>query len=135
MGCAGSAHERGIKHPLRAPMFPKKASENIDFHSCHKYCNEEIVKSWFKAADTDGSGAIDFEEFKKSAIGKTLSNEEARRVFVSADLDKDGQIDYNEFVAALDAPKAPLALAANRAGMSSYDLSEEPTVRDSTTAP
>lgn len=118
MGCGNSAH-RGIQHPLRAPIIAKKAPEKVDAHAGNKYCNKAIVESWFKDADTDGSGAIDFEEFKQSAIGKTLSEEEARSVFTSADIDKDGQIDYNEFVAALDAPKSPFALAAAKVGMQS----------------
>ena len=124
MGCTGSSGRHGIQHPLRSPIIPKKAPEKVDSHACIKYCNDSIVKSWFTDADTDGSGAIDFEEFKQSAIGKTLSEDEAKDAFNSADMDKDGQIDYNEFVAALDAPKSPFAIAAARAGMSKHNLTE-----------
>ncbi len=127
MGCGSS--RPGVQHPLRAPIIAKKAPEKVDPHANSKYCNDSIVRSWFTSADEDGSGAIDFEEFKKSTIGKTLTEEEARTIFTSADMDKDGQIDYNEFVAALDAPKSPFAMAAAKAGLnqSNTDMSKGPS--------
>ena len=117
MGCGSS--RRGIQHPLRAPIIPKKAPEKVDPRSGNKYCNDSIVKSWFLEADTDGSGGIDFEEFRKSAIGKGLSEAEAKEVFLSADTDRDGLINYEEFASALSNPESPLANAAARAGMES----------------
>ena len=127
MGCGSS--QNGVQHPLRAPIISKKTPDKVDPHANSKYCNDSIVRSWFTSADEDGSGAIDFEEFKKSAIGKSLSDEEARNVFTSADMDKDGQIDYNEFVAALDEPKSPFAVAAAKAGLnqSNTDMSKGPS--------
>ena len=120
MGCSGSCTRgRGGVHPLRAPIVTKKAPERVDARSGNKYCNDSIVEGWFLAADTDGSGGIDFEEFRQSAIGKGLSEAEARDVFLSADADRDGQINYKEFVSAMNDPKSPLANAAMKAGMGS----------------
>ena len=136
MGCGCSSRRaisHGIQHPLRTPIFPRKEIYNIDPHACKKYCNEAIARSWFKDADTDGSGAIDFEEFKRSAIGKVLSEEEAKKAFVSADLDNDGQIDFHEFVAALEAPKSPFSSAVAKAGiLSKMDPLEESKVQQDT---
>ncbi len=132
MGCGSSQH--GVQHPLRAPIIAKKAPEKVDPHANSKYCNDSIVRSWFTDADADGSGALDFEEFKKSTIGKSMTEEDARKVFTSADIDKDGQIDYNEFVAALDEPKSPFAMAAAKAGVlnqSNADMSKGPSFPES----
>jgi hypothetical protein len=139
MGCGGSTHH-GVQHPLRAPIISKKAPEKVDTHVNSKYCNDAIMKSWFTNADVDGSGTIDFEEFKKSTIGRHLTEEQAKSIFNSADIDKNGQIDYNEFVAAMDEPKSPLALAAAKAGVlskgnSSAEISTQPTFADEKVKP
>jgi hypothetical protein len=123
MGCGGSSSRRSsIQHPLRAPIFPKKEPEHVDPHAGSKYCNDTIAKKWFLEADTDGSGGIDFEEFKKSSIGKALTLEEAKEIFSKTDVDNDGQIDMAEFSAALKTPTSPLGRAAIKAGLSNPNL-------------
>ena len=117
-----------MRNSLRGPITgPKKAPENLDPHAGNKYCNDSIARTWFLAADLDGSGGLDFEEFKNSALGKALTVEEARKVFESTDVDNNGQIDYDEFVGALKVPESPLARAALKAGMSSSNLDESLT--------
>jgi hypothetical protein len=129
---SGSSRRTSIQHPLRAPIIPKKEPEKVDPHSGIKYCNESIVKSWFLASDVDGSGGIDFEEFKNSSIGKALTLEEAREVFSKTDVDNNGQIDFSEFATALKVPTSPLQRAAMKAGLSNSNLSSATLSREQT---
>ncbi|CAN6232797.1 unnamed protein product [Urochloa humidicola] len=66
--------------------------------------SEELagLKEMFKAMDTDGSGAITFEELKEglSRHGSNLRESEIRDLMDAADVDKSGTIDYDEFIAA-----------------------------------
>ena len=58
--CTGSrASSHCIQHPLRALISSRKEVYNIDAHACKEYCNEAIVRSWFKDADRNGSGSSD----------------------------------------------------------------------------
>jgi hypothetical protein len=82
---------------LRAPIFAKHPSEKIDFKANHKYCNEEIIKSWFKVVDTDGSGDITFEEYRKSQLAHNISEEVARENFNRMDTDGNQVVDFSEF--------------------------------------
>ena len=82
---------------LRAPIFGKNAPEKIDFKANHKYCSDEIIKSWFKIVDLDGSGDISFEEYRKSALGSQVSEEIARENFTRMDLDGNHVVDFQEF--------------------------------------
>ncbi|MCO5600802.1 hypothetical protein L7F22_054918 [Adiantum nelumboides] len=65
---------------------------------------EEIagLKEIFKMMDTDGSGAITFEELKAGLrrLGSPLVDNEVRVIMEAADIDKNGSIDYEEFIAA-----------------------------------
>ncbi|XP_062221331.1 calcium-dependent protein kinase 6-like [Phragmites australis] len=60
------------------------------------------LKEMFKAMDTDGSGAITFEELKEGLrkYGSNLNEAEIRHLMDAADVDKSGTIDYDEFIAA-----------------------------------
>uniref|UniRef100_A0A7S0QB59 EF-hand domain-containing protein n=1 Tax=Cryptomonas curvata TaxID=233186 RepID=A0A7S0QB59_9CRYP len=82
---------------LRAPIFAKQPSEKIDFKANHKYCNEEIIKNWFKFVDADGSGDITFEEYKKSQLAINVTEEIARENFNRMDTDGNHVVDFSEF--------------------------------------
>ncbi|XP_039779800.1 calcium-dependent protein kinase 6-like [Panicum virgatum] len=60
------------------------------------------LKEMFKAMDTDGSGAITFEELKEGLRrhGSNLRESEIRDLMDAADVDRSGTIDYDEFIAA-----------------------------------
>ncbi|XP_006649209.2 calcium-dependent protein kinase 6 [Oryza brachyantha] len=60
------------------------------------------LKEMFKAMDTDGSGAITFDELKEGLrrYGSNLREAEIRDLMDAADVDKSGTIDYDEFIAA-----------------------------------
>ncbi|KAG2655220.1 calcium-dependent protein kinase 6-like [Panicum virgatum] len=60
------------------------------------------LKEMFKAMDTDGSGAITFEELKEGLRrhGSNLRESEIRDLMDAADVDGSGTIDYDEFIAA-----------------------------------
>jgi len=65
---------------------------------------EEIagLKEMFKMMDTDGSGAISFEELKEGLkrVGSNLKEADVRELMDAADVDHNGTIDYGEFLAA-----------------------------------
>ncbi|CAL1399333.1 unnamed protein product [Linum trigynum] len=65
---------------------------------------EEIagLKEMFKSMDTDGSGAITFDELKAGLrrYGSTMKDTEIRDLMDAADVDNSGTIDYGEFIAA-----------------------------------
>jgi calcium-dependent protein kinase len=65
---------------------------------------EEIagLKEMFLMMDSDGSGAISFEELKEGLkkVGSNLMEEDIRQLMDAADVDHDGTIDYGEFLAA-----------------------------------
>uniref|UniRef100_A0ACD5YVU1 Uncharacterized protein n=1 Tax=Avena sativa TaxID=4498 RepID=A0ACD5YVU1_AVESA len=60
------------------------------------------LKEMFKAMDTDGSGAITFDELKEGLkrLGSNLNESEIRDLMEAADVDNSGTIDYDEFIAA-----------------------------------
>ena len=60
------------------------------------------LKEMFKAMDTDGSGAITFDELKEglTRYGSNLRESEIRDLMDAADVDNSGTIDYDEFIAA-----------------------------------
>ncbi|EMS61622.1 Calcium-dependent protein kinase 1 [Triticum urartu] len=61
------------------------------------------LKEMFKTMDTDGSGAITFEELREGLrrYGSTeLRDSEVRDLMEAADVDNSGTIDYDEFIAA-----------------------------------
>ncbi|XP_037450332.1 calcium-dependent protein kinase 26-like [Triticum dicoccoides] len=61
------------------------------------------LKEMFKTMDTDGSGAITFEELREGLrrYGSTeLRDSEVRDLMEAADVDRSGTIDYDEFIAA-----------------------------------
>ncbi|KAL6635425.1 hypothetical protein ACP70R_028096 [Stipagrostis hirtigluma subsp. patula] len=60
------------------------------------------LKEMFKVMDTDGSGAITFDELKEGLrrYGSNLNEAEIRHLMDAADVDKSGTIDYDEFIAA-----------------------------------
>ena len=65
---------------------------------------EEIagLREMFKMMDTDGSGAITFEELKEGLhrVGSNMRESDMRDLMDAADVDKNGTIDYSEFLAA-----------------------------------
>jgi calcium-dependent protein kinase len=65
---------------------------------------EEIagLKEMFLMMDSDGSGAISFEELKEGLkkVGSNLMEADIRQLMDAADVDHDGTIDYGEFLAA-----------------------------------
>ena len=60
---------------------------------------EAEIRELFDGVDTDGSGAIDFDEFKEaiSDLFDTLTDKDARTLFNYFDTDKNGTIDFDEF--------------------------------------
>jgi calcium-dependent protein kinase len=60
------------------------------------------LKEMFKAMDTDGSGAITFDELKEGLRrhGSNLRESEIRDLMDAADVDNSGTSDYDEFIAA-----------------------------------
>lgn len=65
--------------------------------------NRELKKI-FDSIDVDGSGTVNFEEFKevfKKAGGELASNE-LRKIFDDADLDGEGTLDFHEFEAIME---------------------------------
>lgn len=63
----------------------------------------------FKAMDTDGSGALDIQEFWKGLCDYRLpvSQEECRQIFEKFDLDDDGELSYDELLYAVCPPLSP----------------------------
>jgi calcium-dependent protein kinase len=65
---------------------------------------EEIagLKEMFLMMDSDGSGAISFEELKEGLkkVGSNLMEADIRQLMDAADVDHNGTIDYGEFLAA-----------------------------------
>ena len=86
-------------YSLRAPIFGKNAPEKVDLKANQKYCSDEIVKSWFKVIDVDGSGDITFEEYRKSALGSQLPEKTARENFARMDLDGNNTVNFQELKA------------------------------------
>ncbi|KAL6547069.1 hypothetical protein OROMI_022790 [Orobanche minor] len=60
------------------------------------------LKQMFNNVDTDGSGAITYEELRTglTKLGSKLSEEEIQLLVEAVDIDKNGTIDYNEFITA-----------------------------------
>jgi len=61
----------------------------------------EVIRRAFMSVDTDGSGAIDAEEFRQCCRSMKLkvSEEEAKQLFDAIDLDGNGTLDFSEFLA------------------------------------
>jgi len=61
------------------------------------------LKRQFKIMDTDGSGALDYNEFKRALDDYKVgaSDEEARNLFNIFDRNKDGTIVFDEFIFSL----------------------------------
>ena len=63
------------------------------------YLTKEKVKAMMKQVDTDGSGTVEFEEFKnlmKAKIKDRDSEEELRRAFRIYDEDDTGKIEFDD---------------------------------------
>jgi len=60
----------------------------------------EVIRRAFMSVDTDGSGAIDPEEFKQCCINLKLQVDEAeaKKLFESIDLDGNGTLEFSEFL-------------------------------------
>jgi len=60
----------------------------------------EVIRRAFMSVDTDGSGAIDFDEFKQCCRNMKLkvSDEEAKSLFEAIDLDGNGTLEFSEFL-------------------------------------
>lgn len=64
------------------------------------------LKRQFKLMDSDESGALDYQEFKKALEDYKVqcSDEETEQVFTIFDKSKDGTIDFEEFMNAVLGP-------------------------------
>lgn len=60
---------------------------------------EEFVKYLFNKLDTDGSGALSFNELSAglTTMGIIISNKEKHALMKKLDDDADGEISYDEF--------------------------------------
>jgi len=60
----------------------------------------EVIRRAFMSVDTDGSGAIDPEEFRQCCRDMKLkvSEEEAKQLFDAIDLDGNGTLEFSEFL-------------------------------------
>jgi len=74
------------------------AMETIAFATPPAKC-EEFAKT-FKAMDTDYSGTISIDEFRKAMEGNGLDKETADKLFKDIDMDGTGTLAYTEFLAA-----------------------------------
>lgn len=65
--------------------------------------NEAQIMSMLQAADTDGSGDVNYTEFIAATIGSSIVNNEAylKQAFDMFDKDKSGKIDNDEVVSLL----------------------------------
>ncbi|XP_066911401.1 calmodulin-like isoform X6 [Clytia hemisphaerica] len=61
---------------------------------------DETIKEAFYIFDSDGSGAISSEEFRKvmMTLGAQMTDEEVTEIIEEVDVDGDGQINLEEFV-------------------------------------
>lgn len=61
------------------------------------------LKRQFKIMDSDGSGALDYNEFKRALDDYKMgsSEEEAKNLFSIFDRNNDGTINFEEFMGAL----------------------------------
>lgn len=64
------------------------------------------LKRQFKIMDSDGSGALDIEEFKRALADYKVqaSPEEAEQIFGIFDRNRDGTINFEEFMTAILGP-------------------------------
>jgi len=60
----------------------------------------EVIRRAFMAVDTDGSGAIDEEEFRQCCLNMKLKvgEEEAKKLFDAIDLNGNGTLEFSEFL-------------------------------------
>jgi len=58
-----------------------------------------MIKRAFEVFDTDGSGALSYEELEDvmTHMGERMPAEQIRRLIMAADLDGSGDIDIDEF--------------------------------------
>lgn len=61
------------------------------------------LKRQFKIMDSDGSGSLDYNEFKKALDDYKVgaSDDEAKNLFSIFDRNKDGTINFEEFISAI----------------------------------
>eukprot|EP00746_Dinoflagellata_sp_MGD_P005558 gnl/MRDRNA2_/MRDRNA2_110783_c0_seq1.p1 gnl/MRDRNA2_/MRDRNA2_110783_c0~~gnl/MRDRNA2_/MRDRNA2_110783_c0_seq1.p1 ORF type:complete len:920 (+),score=242.14 gnl/MRDRNA2_/MRDRNA2_110783_c0_seq1:99-2858(+) len=86
----------------------------------------EKLRQLFNQLDTDGSGEMDFSEFKKliDTLFGYLGEEKVRKIFVLFDEDGEGSISFDEFQRTLFPPLHPLGSSGGPAGSM-----PEPTVQ------
>ena len=62
-----------------------------------------IANQWMNIADTDGSGTIDFGEFKEflNKLSPDTEEDELKTVFDQIDEDQSGELDKEEFAKAI----------------------------------
>jgi len=60
----------------------------------------EVIRHAFMAVDTDGSGAIDEEEFRQCCVNMKLivSEKEAKKLFDAIDMNGNGKLEFSEFL-------------------------------------
>ena len=80
--------------------FPLWCLESWSVHSPNLlYTPLQMIKRAFEVFDTDGSGALSYEELEDvmTHMGEHMPAEQIRRLIMAADLDGSGDIDIDEF--------------------------------------
>eukprot|EP00746_Dinoflagellata_sp_MGD_P036778 gnl/MRDRNA2_/MRDRNA2_18834_c0_seq1.p1 gnl/MRDRNA2_/MRDRNA2_18834_c0~~gnl/MRDRNA2_/MRDRNA2_18834_c0_seq1.p1 ORF type:complete len:797 (+),score=115.57 gnl/MRDRNA2_/MRDRNA2_18834_c0_seq1:116-2392(+) len=96
-----------IRSAGRGNTIPTTVEEKVGMFNMQTHENQrkkKELKAVFDSIDVDGSGTLNFEEFKevfKKAGGK-LDDKELRKLFDDADADGEGTLDFNEFEAIME---------------------------------
>ena len=77
--------------------------KSFKHNDVHEYLKKKTAEEAFAEFDTDGSGAIDFDEFKAMLpqLGVKMSEAKALKYFKVCDADNSGEIGIDEFRVAL----------------------------------
>jgi Ca2+-binding EF-hand superfamily protein len=96
------AKKEDFSHPFEEGVLGGIQSVVAGSSRAFQTMNDEELLEWltqvFVAADTDGSGSLDRDEFKVLMKELNLSEKEALQVFAEADVDESGTLEYAEFI-------------------------------------